>query len=615
MTASPAPAAAPPPPPPANARSGQPVGAPTSLAAGPPPSAGAPAPAPAGGVQGRLAAVTSSVRAAMAGTPGRLRAVGIVSVVAALLFGLAAGQAFRSADGALERAAANSDQLVRIQAIQTNVVQADADATNAFLVGGLEPPAQRADYTEAVTTASGLVAQAAQHQPADGNALAALNRSLISYTSAVEQARANNRQALPIGAQYLKSASADLRADALPLLGNLGEANNARVTEEFDAGRPGRAVARGGRAARPSPCWCSRSGGWPGAPTATSTSRWRPPPSSCWSTLVVGTVGLLSVRRRSTRPAPASTPPPWPPRRRGSPAFDAKSNESLTLIARGSGSAFEKAWQASSAAVTTEPASSTRTRRPRACDPLPWKAYADVHQEIRRLDDGGDWEKAVALADRVRPGVRQRAPSPPSTRRPTSSSTDRSTQTAEQLDGTGGVAALRRRARPAGRGWSPPCAPGGASRSGWRSTDEPPSAPRLRGPARGGRHPRRRRVPRPVPTTRPRCTPRRPRRPPRRPARPPPPRPRPRAPTSPRPTASQSYAPPAVMPRPAHMPAGSYDGHDPKARPAHRRRLGRLAAARGPQPGHRADRGLRHRHGPRRSRRRSSATRTRSSSR
>ena len=88
------------------------------------------------------------------GTPGRLRAVGIVSVVATLLFGLAAGQAFRSADGALERAAANSDQLVRIQAIQTNVVQADADATNAFLVGGLEPAGQRADYTGAIASAS-----------------------------------------------------------------------------------------------------------------------------------------------------------------------------------------------------------------------------------------------------------------------------------------------------------------------------------------------------------------------------------------------------------------------------------------------------------------------------
>ena len=92
---------------------------------------------------------------------------------------------------------------MRIQAIQTDVVQADADATNAFL-GGLEPAAQREDYTEAVSSAAQLVAEAAQHQPADGAALGALNRSLLDYTSQVEQARANNRQALPVGAQYLK---------------------------------------------------------------------------------------------------------------------------------------------------------------------------------------------------------------------------------------------------------------------------------------------------------------------------------------------------------------------------------------------------------------------------
>ena len=215
----------------------------------------------------------------MAGTPGRLRAVGIVSVVATLLFGLAAGQAFRSADGALERAAANSDQLVRIQAIQTNVVQADADATNAFLVGGLEPAAQRADYTEAIASASELIARGRAAPAGRRAALGALNQSLVAYTSQVEQARANNRQALPIGAQYLKSASADLRADALPLLANLGEANNARVTEEFDrAARAALWLVVAGLLALVvlGLSWC----GWPDAPAATSTSPW--PPRRWW---------------------------------------------------------------------------------------------------------------------------------------------------------------------------------------------------------------------------------------------------------------------------------------------------------------------------------------------
>ena len=430
-----APAAALPPPPAVAARAGQRVGAPTPASPGSP-APGAPAPAPAGGLQGRLASVETSVRAAMAGTPGRLRAVGIVSVVATLLFGLAAGQAFRSADGALGRAAANADQLVRIQAIQTNVVQADADATNAFLVGGLEPPAQRADYSKAVGTASELIAQAAQHQPADGAALGALNQSLISYTSAVEQARANNRQGLPVGAQYLKAASADLRAEALPLLTNLGEANNARVTEEFDrAARAALWLVVAGVLALAvlvlSLVWLARR-----------TRRYVNVPLAAAAlvvlvTLVVGTVGLLSVKQSvdTTRAGVyAATLATAQARIAG---FDAKSNESLTLIARGSGAAFEKAWKASSAAVTTELGQLRANPASSGLGTLPWPAYVAVHEQIRGLDDGGNWEGAVKLAT----GQGDKSGNATFAAFDKASDdqlTGLSKQTAQQLDGTGG---------------------------------------------------------------------------------------------------------------------------------------------------------------------------------
>ena len=82
------------------------------------------------------------------------------------------------------RAAANTDQLVRVQAIQTHVVQADADATNAFLVGGpgAAGPACRLHRGHRV----GLAAHRARppsSQPADGPALGALNQALVSYAS------------------------------------------------------------------------------------------------------------------------------------------------------------------------------------------------------------------------------------------------------------------------------------------------------------------------------------------------------------------------------------------------------------------------------------------------
>lgn len=337
------------------------------------------------------------IRAGLAGTPGRMRVVGVVSVVATLLFGLAAGQAFRSADGALNRAAANTDQLVRVQAIQTSVVQADADATNAFLVGGLEPPAQRESYTTAIAAASRLVAEAAQHQPADGAALGALNQALVSYTSQVEQARANNRQALPVGAQYLRGASADLRSDALPLLRNLGTANTDRVAEEFE--RAGRAVL-----------WLVVPGlltlvglGLALVWLARRTRRYVNLPLAAAAlvvlvTSVVGTVGLLGVKGNvdTTRDGVyAATLSTAQARVAG---FDAKSNESLTLIARGSGGAFEDEWQASAAAVTAELTELGQNPASTGLSPLPWPDYAVVHEEIRTLDDSGGWEDAVTLA-------------------------------------------------------------------------------------------------------------------------------------------------------------------------------------------------------------------------
>ena len=75
-------------------------------------------------------------------------------------------------------------------------------------------------------------------------------------------------------------------------------------------------------------------------------------------------------------------------------ANNAKSNESLTLIARGSGQAFEDAWKSSADSV----ASSVQQLTDRPELVTQWQAYSDVHAEIRALDDGGRWERAVSLA-------------------------------------------------------------------------------------------------------------------------------------------------------------------------------------------------------------------------
>ncbi len=113
----------------------------------------------------------------------------------------------------LSRAKADTAQLIRVQKIQSNLLSADATATNAFLVGGLEPPAQRAVYDQALSSTSSLIVEGCPGTTGRRRRLCRPSTSRSSATRPpIEQARANNRQGLPVGAQYLRNASAELRS-------------------------------------------------------------------------------------------------------------------------------------------------------------------------------------------------------------------------------------------------------------------------------------------------------------------------------------------------------------------------------------------------------------------
>jgi len=367
-----------------------------STIASQPASTVASAPAGAPTLAGRLDEASTVARRAMSGTPGRMRVLALVAIVVSLVFAVAAFRTFGATDDALGRGVANTNQLVRIQAIHTNLVRADADATNAFLVGGLEPATQRTDFTTSLAQASALIAQAATAQTADGPALGALNSAVLTYSSLIEQARATNRQALPIGAQYLKLASSGLRSDALPILDALVKANSARVGAEFD-GATGAAwliavgvlallVLIGGMV------WLSlRTHRYLNPPLAAATA-------AILVTLVVGSISLAAVASRVSQVRNGSYAATLATATARIAAFDAKSNESLTLIARGSGSAFEKAWVSSSKVVTDQSAAAARLNSNAANLGALWKAYADTHIQIRKADDGGGWEAAVTQA-------------------------------------------------------------------------------------------------------------------------------------------------------------------------------------------------------------------------
>ncbi len=346
--------------------------------------------APTAGAPGSAdLAARGSQGAAVRSTPARLRRWSLALIVVCVAFGVLASLTFVLLASALGRASGSTAQLIRVQQIQTNLLAADATATNSFLVGGLEPPAQRAAYDDAITAATVGIAAAAAAEPADEEALAALNEQLVTYVALVEDARSNNRQGFPVGAQYQRIASGGLRADALPLLDNLVAANAGRAESQMVTWQ----IAVLGVAG------IAALGALFLVQTRLSRQfRRRLNPAVVAATGVVAVawiIGLIAVGatgaavRGIQDGSFADVNAVATARIEG---FNAKSNESLTLIARGSGTAFEKSWQQSAVTVGDNLAGLPAPLR------TAWGSYTKVHQQIRALDDSGKWDQAVALA-------------------------------------------------------------------------------------------------------------------------------------------------------------------------------------------------------------------------
>ncbi len=364
-----------------------PVAAPTTAA----PPIAHPATTPAAPAPATPSAATPLAAVKTMDTPQRLRLLSLGVVIIGVLVALVGVLTFTYLAVSLSRAEADTAQLIRVQKIQSNLLSADAIATNAFLVGGLEPPAQRAVYDQAMSSTSSLIVEASQAQPADAAALSALNQQVVSYAATIEQARANNRQGLPVGAQYLRNASADLRSTALPILDNLVSSNAARAADDMDAlagyifpiiallALAGVIVGQ---------VWLARR----------FKRKINVGMLASAAVLLVITIASLIAALQLSSTLNSITNGSFAAVNTAADARidanNAKSNESLTLIARGSGQAFEAAWKSSAESVAAN--LQRLTDRPELVNQ--WQAYTNVHSEIRALDDGGRWDRAVSQA-------------------------------------------------------------------------------------------------------------------------------------------------------------------------------------------------------------------------
>ena len=348
--------------------------------------------APASGtLAARLASASETIRHYLSGSPGRLRIVSAVAVLAAVTVALGGGASLRERSAALDEAKRSAAHLVLVQSVQVRLAQADADVTNSFLKFGLEPVGQRLDYITSIQNASRDLTVAANASAADAAALGQANAALTRYTGYIGSARANNRQGLPVGANYLTTASALLRSDVVPQLEKSAANDQARIDSAYS------------RAVHAS-WWLALVAllglgvlFWAQYFLAQHSHRILNVPlaSATVGLLValvfaVGAMALAQSRANHVRNDGLANTTDLS-RSRVS-AFNAKSTESLTLINRGSGTTADPAWTASMKAATSAlPSGSASAKSALA-------AYTDKHTEIRDLDVGGKWDKAVEAA-------------------------------------------------------------------------------------------------------------------------------------------------------------------------------------------------------------------------
>ena len=180
------------------------------------------------------------LRERLSTTPGRLWLLAVSLALGAILFGAIATYAEHSRSQAAHTIRTQTEPLlVDATALYTALSDANATATTTFLQGGLEPASRTARYAgdlNGATSALAALAGSLGTSPAAGPAIARLTGQLPVYTGLIATARANNRQGFPVGAAYLRRASALLGGSILPAANQLYTTVAKRLSDAYASG-------------------------------------------------------------------------------------------------------------------------------------------------------------------------------------------------------------------------------------------------------------------------------------------------------------------------------------------------------------------------------------------
>lgn len=380
----------------------------------PPPARTQPAPVPdRTGDSGRTGRV-AELRELSRTTPGVLIMFTAAAVVVSVLVGVFTAVSVQTRAQALDNLTGSSGPLAdAAQTLYRSLSDADATANSAFLSAG-DPDADqttlRARYDQDIAQAEHALAIAvAARTPADladpDGPLSVLSSQLSVYTGLVETARANNLQGFPVGAAYQREASTLMDDKLLDAAKQLYQQETATLEADQDqaASLPVVELLLGLGAlvllffAQRYVRRRTRRRINVGLAVATVAAV----VSLAW--VLLATIGVMANVHASRENGSDQTKVLADARLA---ALQARSDETLTLVARGSGSTFEDDYVKNARKqlatqhlprakdLATDP-DVQRQVRTAVEQEIAWNR---THRDIRTADNGGDYPKAVGLA-------------------------------------------------------------------------------------------------------------------------------------------------------------------------------------------------------------------------
>lgn len=170
-------------------------------------------------------------------TPARLRRIGVVLTLAGLITAVISLVGGTSRVGAIDEAGNRDASLARAAGeIYRALADADAMATSGYVSSGQEPPAIRTRYDADITLAGRRLAEASRLIAPDDPAAKPLDTmitGLPTYTGLIETARTYNRQGLPLGQSYLAQASSQMRTELLPAAQSLRHSQVTALNADY----------------------------------------------------------------------------------------------------------------------------------------------------------------------------------------------------------------------------------------------------------------------------------------------------------------------------------------------------------------------------------------------